>query len=107
MNYIVDENAQGREKWNYFVLLLSLFGAVVLQGAVLAYLSYRGMVTHAADALDDLVISRIFFAVDVIVILRLLIARVCRECGKGWVFYAILPYLIIPAILLVVHLWVR
>ena len=88
------ETAQDRAEWNYLAVLVSLLGAMVLQGVMLPCLCYQGTVN-----------MYIAGAVDVLVILRLIVARMRKERGKGWVFYAILPFLIVPVILLVEHFW--
>ncbi len=90
-----DETAQASAEWNYLAVLVCLFGAMVLQAVVLPCLCYEGTVN-----------MYIAGAVDVLVILRLILARVRRERGKGWIFYAILPYLIVPVVLLAQHFWV-
>lgn len=38
---------------------------------------------------------QIALAADAIVLVRLLVARIRRERGNGWAFYAILPFLAI------------
>ncbi len=85
---------QSREEWNYVAVEVSLFGGLVLQMIVLPCLCYAGTVR-----------MYIAIAVDLLVILRLVIARILRERNRGWIFYAMLPYLIIPIIFLVEHFW--
>ena len=92
MTVMVNAGAHARGEWNYSAVLVSLVGAVIVQGIALPCLSYQGTVN-----------MYIAGAVDAIVVLRLLVARLFREQGRGWVFYAILPYLIVPAILLIEH----
>ena len=87
---MANETAQVRGEWNYLAVLVSLFGAIVLQSVALPCSCYRGTVNLYLAG-----------AVDAIVIFRFIIARVRKEHGRGWVFYSLLPFLIVPAILLI------
>ena len=89
------DSVQDQAEWNYFATMVSLLGAMVLQSIFLPSLCYEGTVNMYMAG-----------AVDMLVVLRLILARVRRERGKGWIFYAILPYLIVPVILLAEHFWV-
>ena len=91
---MADETAQDRPGWDYRAVLVSLLVAMVLQSIFLPCLCYEGTVKGYMAG-----------AVDILVVLRLIVARVRKERSKGWIFYAILPFLIIPVILLVVHFW--
>jgi len=91
----MDQGASAaRAEWNYGSILLALLGGVVAQSMFLACLCYQGTVN-------------MYFAgaVDLLVLLRLFIARVRRERSREWVFYAVLPYVIVPVLLLVEHIW--
>ena len=87
MNQDVDPS---RAEWKYGWFLISLMVGMLAQSLFLPCLCYAGTM-------------RMYFAgvVDLLVVLRLIIARVRRERGKGWIFYAMLPYLIIPVALLI------
>ena len=95
MDVMAEDTTPARVEWNYSVALLLLLCAMLLQMTVLPCLCYRGTVN-----------MYIAGAVDAMVILRLMIARMCRERGKGWIFYAILPFVIVPAVLVIEHIWV-
>lgn len=43
--------------------------------------------------------------VDLLVLARLVLARILKEKGKGWVFYAALPLLIVAVLLLAKRIW--
>ncbi len=43
--------------------------------------------------------------VDVLVMVRTLVAMRIKEQGKGWLFYAALPVAIVPVIELTVYCW--
>ncbi len=94
MDVVTDTGIHIRAEWNYRAVLIALFAAVLLQFILLPCLCHRGTVKMQTA-----------IAVDAMVLIRLLIARIRREHGRGWVFYAILPFLIIPVIELSVHLW--
>ena len=81
------------KRWNCLAVLLALGVAIPLQAAMLACLCHRGTVK-----------VNIALAVDLLVLLRVTIASVRKQRGKGWILYAILPYLIIPVAELAVHL---
>ena len=94
MDVVTDAATQIRAEWNYWAVLSALFAAAVLQAALLPCLCNRGTVK-----------MQIAMAVDAMVLIRILIARIRRERGMGWVFYTILPFLIIPVIELSADLW--
>ena len=84
--------SQSRAQWNYSVLLLALLAGLVLQGLTLPCICADGTFKmHAA------------LFVDALVFVRYLVARASHETGKGWIFYSLLPLLIIPVVELVVH----
>ncbi|GAF79813.1 unnamed protein product, partial [marine sediment metagenome] len=87
-----------RAEWNFRAVLIALVAAWFLQSIVSTCLFYSGTVKLQIAML-------IATAVDAMVLIRLVIARIRRERGRGWIFYAILPFLIIPVIELSVHLW--
>jgi uncharacterized Tic20 family protein len=92
----VTENvAKNRAEWNYLAVLSALGGAIVLQSILGPTLCYLGTVN-----------MYISLTVDSIVVLRLIAARMRRERGGGWVFYSILPYLVLPVFLVTNHVWV-
>ena len=84
-----------RVEWPYGSILLALLVGVFVQSIFLPCLCYRGTVNMYFGG-----------AVDLLVLLRLFVAKLCRERDKEWVFYAILPSLIVPVLLLVEHIWV-
>ena len=75
------------KEWNYKASLVSLVFAILLQAVFLPCLCYAGVVK-----------MNIAVAVDLLVVLRLVVARSRRERGRGWLFYAALPYAMIPII---------
>lgn len=79
--------SQSRAEWNYFTVLLALVAAVMLQSMILQCACHEGVVK-----------SQVAFGIDALVLLRLVVARVRRETGRGWVAYALLPLVIIPVI---------
>lgn len=81
-------------EWNYKVALICLLGGIILQSIALPCPCYKGIVN-----------MYIAGAVNLLVILRLIIARVIRERGRGWIFYVILPSLIVPVVLLIEHFY--
>lgn len=81
------------KRWNLLAVLLALGLAIPLQMVILACLCHRGTVK-----------VNIALSVDLLVLLRVTIAGARKQRGKGWIFYAILPYLIIPVTELAVHL---
>ncbi len=83
-----------RVEWNYMAVLIAFLFALLLQFILLPCLCYEGTVK-----------MQIAGVVDAMVLVRLLLARIRRERGRGWIFYAILPFLIIPMIELAVRLW--
>ncbi len=87
-------SSQPRAEWNYPAVLACLFGAMVVQSILGPSLCYLGTVNMILSA-----------AVDAIVILRVSLARIRREQGRGWICYAILPYLVIPLFLVMEHVW--
>ncbi|NLY00380.1 MAG: hypothetical protein GXY83_30155 [Rhodopirellula sp.] len=89
----VEAKSRGR-KWNYHAVLVALGGAMALQSVFGPALCYLGTVNMC-----------IAMFIDAIVLLRLMIARMLNECGKGWVFYAVLPYLAMPIFLIMQHAW--
>jgi len=89
------DSAKVRAEWNYTAMLVSLLIAMVLQSILLPCLCYAGTVNGCIAG-----------AVDLCVVLRLIVARMRRERGKAWVFYALLPFLIVPVLLLGQHFWV-
>lgn len=88
------EMGQNRAGWNYPAVGISLLGAVALQSLVLPCLCYAGTVK-----------CEIALAVDALVALRVIVACLRREGGRGWIFYAALPLVIIPVILLAERFW--
>ena len=80
-------------KWNYLAVLVSLLAAVVIQGAVLPCLCYEGTIK-----------IRIALGVDALILIRVLVAWIRKERGKGWIFYAALPFVMILVIELAVYL---
>ena len=95
MDVMAEGATHVRSEWNYRVALLLLLCAMLLQMTVLPCLCYRGTVN-----------MYIAGTVDAMVILRLVIARMFRQRGKGWIFYTILPFVIVPAVLVIEHIWV-
>ena len=77
--------AHAAKEWNYKEALMSLLIAMLWQVFLLS---------SACVGLNREL--RFALAVDVLILLRLVIAHSRRERGKGWIFYAVLPYLIIP-----------
>ena len=68
-------------EWNYVQLVLALIVAFVLDAMLLPDLSNIGMAKAQ--------VALIFLA---LVVVRIAVARIRREKGKGWVFYLILLY---------------
>ena len=69
---------------------MGLAAGVMFQGVFLPTPSYEGTLS-----------LMLALAVDVIVIIRLIFALLLRERNRGWIFYAFLPSLSVPAILCV------
>lgn len=82
------------QEWRYLAVLLALVAGALLQGAMLPCLCYAGTVR-----------MQVAIAVDAIVLVRLAFARIFREHNRGWVFYAMLPSLIVPVILAAEQIW--
>jgi len=76
--------ARSSREWKYLGVLVALVAGLLLQVLLLPCLCYRGTVK-----------MQIALAADAIVLVRLLVARIRRERGNGWAFYAILPFLAI------------
>lgn len=91
---VTETVAKNPGEWNYLTVLGALGGAILLQSILGPSLCYVGTVNMS-----------IALAVDSIVLLRLIAARVRRERGRGWVFYSILPYLVLPVFWLTDHVY--
>ena len=68
-------------EWNYAQLLLALIVAFVLESMLLPCLCNIGTA--------KMQVAFVFLA---LVVVRIAVARIIREKGKGWVFYTILIY---------------
>ena len=91
---MADKTIQDRAEWDYRIMLVYLLIAMVLQSFCMPCMFHGGTVY-----------APIAGAVDIMVLLRLIVARMRKERSKGWIFYMILPFLIIPVILLVIYFW--
>ncbi len=92
---MADERVTIRREWNYRAVLIAVAVAFLLQTfVVLPCLCQDGKIRVQVAWLGD-----------ILVLIRLAVARVFRERGKGWIVYAILPFLFIPIILLAEHFW--
>ena len=80
--------------WPVKYALVWLMAGVVTQSVVLPCLCYEGTVKMQIAGL-----------VDLLVLLRIVVAGVRKETGRGWIFYAALPLAMIPIIELIVVLW--
>ncbi|HDZ19869.1 hypothetical protein LCGC14_0562970 [marine sediment metagenome] len=85
-------DAQLKAEWNYKVVLFALAVGWLVQNLLL-------------DCLCDIGQGKmkIATAVDVLILIRILIARLIHERNKGWVFYAALPFIVIPVIAWVIE----
>jgi len=82
-------------QWRYVAVINSLILGVLFQAVFLPCACYRGTANFY-----------MVITVDLLIILRVIIARIRKERNKGWIFYLILPHLIIPVILLANYLWI-
>jgi hypothetical protein len=63
--------------------------AILLQSIVLPCLCYAGTLKLSVALM-----------VDALVLARVVLAKARHERGRGWVFYAALPFLVVPVLLI-------
>lgn len=81
-----------QQGWNYRILLVAFLGGWILKSLLLPCLCYKGVVSlHMA------------LAVDVMILIRVLVAYRIKEQGRGWIFYSILTVASGPMILSLVE----
>lgn len=73
--------ATGRREWHHLHLLIAWGVGVLGQSIVLPCLCYEGTVKGYVALIFDL-----------LVLARMIVARVLHEQSRGWIFYAVLCY---------------
>ena len=80
-------------KWNCFALFICVMLSVVFQTVFLNCLCAAGTVKMS-----------IAMAIDGLILLRVLYAWLTKERGRAWLFYAAIPFVIIPLMMFIEYM---
>lgn len=76
--------------WCGLYMLVSIFGGILIQSVLLPSLNYEGVYK-----------GWFALAIDVLVVIRIIVAKILKQTDRGWIFYCILMWLSGPLIMFI------